>query len=244
MSTRGCIARITSNEGETMKFKGVFAHWDNYPSGTGKTLFNLRNGHFKGNTEEMLKVIIDNHKRGWSTINGNFDWNIPPAPPVNTNTEICSICNKPNWMHYAQYYKEENPLWVKAGKPEYPPIVNGNYRISNHNPEPIKIITGPICHAGKGTIKDLLTEKNASNCGCEYVYAFTKDGNTMYVLSSHTLDGKKMIGMFGQGDPNAEWKIIGEINLNGKMLNDEEWDKVPIKQEMSKEEFKELAEIL
>jgi hypothetical protein len=246
MSTRGCIARVTSKEGETMKFKGVYLHYDNCPSGTGRTLFNLRNGHFKGSTDEMLKVLITQHKKGWSSINGNFDWNLPPTLKANPNTEICKHCNKPNWVHYAQYYNENNPLWIEAGRPECPVRTGESYRVSDHSPEPIEVVTGPICQAGKGTVKDLLTEKNASQCGCEYVYAFTKDGNTMYVLSSYTLKGEKAIGMFGMGDPNADWKIIGKIDLNGKSPTNEEWDTVPIKQgtEMSKEEFKELADCL
>lgn len=38
MSTRGAVARITSKPNESVRFRGKYLHWDNYPEGTGKTL--------------------------------------------------------------------------------------------------------------------------------------------------------------------------------------------------------------
>ena len=75
MSTRGSVARLTNKPGKEIKFAGVYLHWDNYPSATGATLFKLRNGFFKGDTEKMLKLLIDEHPAGWSTIN-DADFNI------------------------------------------------------------------------------------------------------------------------------------------------------------------------
>jgi len=66
MSTRGCIARVGGKE--PLKFRGVYHHWDSYPSGLGRTLFRLWNTHFKGDTEAMLRVLIDSHPAGWSTV--------------------------------------------------------------------------------------------------------------------------------------------------------------------------------
>ena len=59
MSTRGCIARLTSKPGNKITFRGSYAHWDNYPSGAGSSLFKLRNGFFKSDTNAMLKILID-----------------------------------------------------------------------------------------------------------------------------------------------------------------------------------------
>lgn len=227
MSTRGCIARLTSKIGaKKIKFFGVYAHWDNYPNGTGSTLFQLRNGHFKKNTKAMLKCLIDDHKAGWSTIN-NADFNLPAAPRPSDNLRICKHCDLPNWRHYAQYYNEGNTEWVKAGKPICPPHSRGSYLVTGHSPEYIDAPHGPECFTGEG---ELLTQDSASSCGCEYVYAFTPDGKTMLVLSSYCEDGHKMIGMFGCGDPKVKWKVIGEINLNGKEPTKEQWGKIPIKQ--------------
>ena len=72
MSTRGCIARLQGRS--PLEFKGVYHHWDSYPSGLGQALFRLRNTHFAQDTEAMLRALIDEHPAGWSTVVGaTFD---------------------------------------------------------------------------------------------------------------------------------------------------------------------------
>lgn len=73
MGTRSVIARSTGSG-----FKGVYHHWDGYPSGLGATLFELFNGHFKHDSGAMLKYLIDDHPAGWSTIN-SADFSQPPG---------------------------------------------------------------------------------------------------------------------------------------------------------------------
>ena len=63
MSTRGCIARKTEQE-----FVGRYHHSDSYPTGLGKTLWDLYHGHFQENLTNMLEFLIDKHPAGWSTI--------------------------------------------------------------------------------------------------------------------------------------------------------------------------------
>jgi hypothetical protein len=75
MGTRGCIARRTGE----FSFKGRYHHWDSYPSGLGAALFALNRGHFGGDTAAMLRVLLDEHKAGWSTILG-ADFSLPPEP--------------------------------------------------------------------------------------------------------------------------------------------------------------------
>lgn len=41
-----------------------------------------------------------------------------------------------------------------------------------------------------------------------------------------------MIGMFGCGDPDAKWKVIGEIDLDNP--NEPDWKSEPIKQKNAK----------
>lgn len=60
MSTHGTILRSNHT--------GVYHHFDSYPNGLGRALWNLLHGHFKGDTKAMLKVLIDEHSAGWSTI--------------------------------------------------------------------------------------------------------------------------------------------------------------------------------
>ena len=68
MSTRGCIARLQRRE--PLEFKGVYHHWDSYPSGLGQTLFQLRNTDFARDTNAMTRTLIDEHPAGWSTVVG------------------------------------------------------------------------------------------------------------------------------------------------------------------------------
>lgn len=67
MSTRAVIARQTGEH----TFSGRYHHWDGYPSGLGATLFKLAqpDGPFEGDVPRMLKVLLDEHPAGWSTIN-------------------------------------------------------------------------------------------------------------------------------------------------------------------------------
>lgn len=60
MSTRAVIARTTGHEGE---FKGVYSHWDGYPTNLGKRLWKIVRDRGLANT---LRFLIDEHPAGWS----------------------------------------------------------------------------------------------------------------------------------------------------------------------------------
>jgi len=72
MSTRSCIARLTGPNA----FKGVYHHWDGYPSALGATLCKLYRTAFNRDLERMLTILVDDHPAGWSTIN-NADFTLP-----------------------------------------------------------------------------------------------------------------------------------------------------------------------
>jgi len=74
MSTRSCIARLTGPNA----FKGVYHHWDGYPSALGATLWRLYRTVFDRNLERMLAFLIDEHPAGWSTIN-DADFSLAPV---------------------------------------------------------------------------------------------------------------------------------------------------------------------
>lgn len=76
-----------------------------------------------------------------------------------------------------------------------------------------------------------VTQKNAADVGCEWVYAFDVPNKKMYVLSSVNEDGSKMIGMFGFGNPDAEWKPVACVDLEGDMPD---WDVVTYGEEVVK----------
>lgn len=169
MSTRSTIARKTPSG-----FRGVYHHWDGYPTALGKTLFHLRKDVFKGSTTAMLKFLIDEHPGGWSTIN---DRDFSKAPGF---SESSSMKNEP-------------------GK-------------------------GPecYCHGDRHESANPINHRTASSCGCEWAYVF-KSKNEMLVLSSRNESGSKMIGMWGFGNPNAEWFEVAKIDLNGDEPN---WSKI------------------
>ena len=154
MSTRGAIARVKGDG-----FVGVYHHWDSYPKWLGKTLWELYHGHFKGDLEAMLTVLIDQHPAGWSTIN-NKDFTKEPG----------------------------------FGAGEQPEC---------------------YCHGDRQEEANPVTDKDAAGIGCEWVYVFN-DQKQMLVLASVNGDGSKMIGMFGQGNPDAKWCIQAIIELDGE----------------------------
>lgn len=71
MGTRGVIA-----EAHGTGWRGRYHHWDSYPEGLGKTLYELYHGHFKKDLDAMIRVMVHDHPAGWSTIN-NADWSMP-----------------------------------------------------------------------------------------------------------------------------------------------------------------------
>mgnify|MGYP001567219029 CR=1 FL=1 len=64
------------------------------------------------------------------------------------------------------------------------------------------------CHGGRSEGPQEITDRDAADCGCEYVYILNDDN--LVVLSSYS-GPNKMIGMFGSGDPNATWRPILEV---------------------------------
>ena len=73
MATRGVIARPAGNGWE-----GRYHHWDSYPSGLGKTLWDAYHRFFRRDIDAMTSYLIDQHPAGWSTIVG-ADLTLPPG---------------------------------------------------------------------------------------------------------------------------------------------------------------------
>ncbi|MDQ6662312.1 MAG: hypothetical protein M3Z24_15275, partial [Chloroflexota bacterium] len=60
---RGIIARKRPHG-----WAGVYHHWDSYPSGLGRMLYELYHGQFHNDVHAMMHYLIDEHPAGWSTI--------------------------------------------------------------------------------------------------------------------------------------------------------------------------------
>lgn len=225
MSTRAAIARPNGeSESGAPRFKGRYHHWDGYPSGLGATLFEIYRSVFDRDIEAMLKMLLDKHPAGWSTING-ADWSLPAAPRDHF-MELCKVCGEPNWKHYAQNYE---PYGLP--RPETQPDDPYGVQVFDHAYEhDFDRAHGPQCYChdaeGKRTKEHepawLVTEKNAAGSGVEWVYVLDAEKRTMAVLSSYVGDAK-MIGMFGAGDPNADWHTIAVVDLDGP---EPAWDQI------------------
>ena len=206
MSTRSVIARKTETG-----FIGSYHHWDGYPSGLGSTLFELRNIWYSGDTERMLRYLIDEHPAGWSTICA--DWSKPAGPHPDRNLLTCKTCGLPAWMHYRQYYSPGTSgalsYWEMAGQPPPPP--GSQIMVLGHSPEFLDTTTGPEpCNSADG---ELITHEDAAECGCEYAYVF--NGADMEIYASMDRTGNKMVGMFGFGDPESDWRLVCTVSLDG-----------------------------
>ena len=86
MSTRAALARLTCVS--PVKWAGRYHHWDGYPSGLGATLWKLYHGHFNRDLDSMLKVLLDDHPAGWSSLNAS-DFAQEPGfvEPMNSGSE-------------------------------------------------------------------------------------------------------------------------------------------------------------
>lgn len=223
MSTRSVIARKTP-----VGFKGIYHHWNGYPSGLGKTLFKIHSTVFGSGTARMLRYLIDDHPAGWSTINS--DWSKPEGQRPDENMALCETCQKPSWRHYRQYYvpscTNAPSAWERAGRPPIPAEIPSEViAVLGHNPKCQHLERGPEPQIGEAWE---VTQDNASGSGCEYAYVFEEELHIMHIQSSYCdpksgHGGKKMIGAFGCGDEKAIWRTIETVDLNGV---EPEWDKI------------------
>ena len=234
MSTRAAIARAVDKGDGGIHFEGRYHHWDGYPTGLGATLYEAYNGFFQRDLDAMLKYLVDDHPAGWSTINGS-DFSLEPGFFDSFDHNGTCVCGLPENEHLCQTSGHEEH--VRAHLP-YP--CGRDYGLHlGHRYEPdeatrqhlaaIARIPRCFCHGGRSENAYLVTEENASGSGCEYVYVLkdTPDGAVMLILSSYTSIGsptgekdRKMIGFFGMGDENAEWKPIGVVGLDTTEIPD------------------------
>jgi hypothetical protein len=205
VSTRGVIAR---QKGDF--FEGRYHHWDSYPSGLGKALWELAHNQFKGNLDEMLHILIDEHPAGWSTI-VNKDFAITPGFNEYGKGN-CLTCGKPSWEHYYQEWESHGKRLTARARQS---MAKGNYMALGHSYEGPRFTNAECyCHGDRNEDELVVTEKNAADIGCEYAYVFSTNG-MMTILSSYNGDGSKMIGMFGMGNPEAKWGVLAVIPLDG-----------------------------
>jgi hypothetical protein len=194
MSTRSAIVRLTSRE--PVGWSGRYHHWDSYPSGLGRTLWSLYHAQFGCDLGLMLKVLIDEHPAGWSTIVGA------------------------DFTQEAGF--QELRLCGDARADE--PAPNDPCGAVAHAAPP-----QCYCHGERSEAGWEVTQENAAGSGCEYVYAFPptseQEPDRMLILSSYIASGHKMVGMFGMGDPQAQWRVLAEVLLQD---TEPDWERLDV----------------
>ncbi len=71
MATRAIIAYTVPPQHES--WQGVYHHFDGYPSGLGRALQQLYQGHFQRDSARMIQALILDHPAGWSNCAGDWD---------------------------------------------------------------------------------------------------------------------------------------------------------------------------
>jgi len=150
MSTNGIIARSTG-EGT---FKGVYHHWDSYPNeGLGQYLTQVLAGHFKNDLGWMLRVLIDEHPAGWSTI-VNKDFTLKPGYTAESLKHA-----SPSSMSDADYHAEMEQF---RALPDY------------RRPQ-------CYCHGKRHEEAQVLTEK--SEACASWAYVFDEEERILHVCN-------------------------------------------------------------
>jgi hypothetical protein len=110
VSTNACIARVKGDG-----FEGRYHHWDGNPSALGAKLYHeaLSRG-----TKPLLKLLLDDHPAGWSSI-VNTDLDREPGfteyPPEYGTPEYVENRLKP--ACYCHGDRHEGPLLLTRGAP-------------------------------------------------------------------------------------------------------------------------------
>lgn len=181
---------------QPLEFRGRYHHWDGYPSGLGRTLWHLYHTHFQRDLSAMLEVLLDQHPAGWSTIVGA------------------------DFTRQAGFQEMRMCGGARADEA----VSDDPFGAVSHAAAP-----QCYCHGERQEAAWEVTQENAAGSGCEYVYAFPpsseQEPDRMLILSSYIASGTKMVGMFGMGDPQAQWRVLAEVLLQDA---EPDWERLDV----------------
>jgi hypothetical protein len=199
MSTRSCIARLTGPE----TFKGVYHHWDGYPTGLGATLWRLYHGFFQQDLEKMLGFLIDSHPAGWSTIN-DADFTLEPGFG---EKRPCKHCGK----EYVDHLE-----WPAGAGPDDGVAPSGKNFLGHAYEYAHTVSRQPQCYCHGERSEQVMPVDQNSDCGMEWAYVFEVSRSRLLILERlYTSSGAHMVGMFGVGAPGKQrWAHAADIDLN------------------------------
>jgi len=100
MSTRSIIGYVQKDG----SFRGVYSHWDGYPSGVGQAIFNAALQH---GIQAVTRHIVDDKVCGWSSL-ASWDCNLDHFVSFSDNDAITYeqryVDNNDPYAGYAVYY--------------------------------------------------------------------------------------------------------------------------------------------
>jgi len=111
MSTNACIARLTD-----AGFEGCYHHWDGIPSELGAKLY--REALVRG-TKPLLKLLLDDHPAGWSSIVGtdlDREAGFTEHPPAFGTPEYAENTRKPSCYCHGDRHEEPRLLAQDTAK--------------------------------------------------------------------------------------------------------------------------------
>lgn len=211
MSTRSCIARLTGPNA----FKGVYHHWDGYPTALGATLWDVYQNHFERNLEKMLSFLIDEHPAGWSTING-ADFTVEPGFG---EKRPCKHCGK----DYVDHLE-----WPEGAGPNKGVGAIGDKLLGHVYEYDYTVPRQPQCYCHGERSEEASPVDQNSDCGMEWAYVFDIEKDILLVFERlYENSGNHMVGMFGVGAPGHQrWVTAAEIDLRGP---EPDWAKISAK---------------
>jgi hypothetical protein len=158
MSTRSIIARATG-EGT---FKGVYHHWDGYPTGLGKYLTKILADPFGNDLPRMLDTLIDEHPAGWSTILAK-DFSLEPGY-----------------------------TWENVNHPSSEGLTDAEYHKAMEAYRAMPDMRRPqcYCHGARREEAQTLTERD--DPGAEWAYVFEEEERVLHVChrAKHSQNGE------------------------------------------------------
>jgi len=196
MSTRSVIARPTA-----AGFQGRYVHWDGYPSGVGRQIYGLFQGHFGKDFDRLQRVLLDEHPAGWSSLSG--DWTKAPGfaeDPRNTDGP-----GKADDLSHA----EDGPTCYCHGERQ-----EQAYEVSQANAW------------GSGCEYVYVLHLSAEGQPLMTVYSAYEPFTECSVSGRKARGRRKMIGYFGMGNPDATWHVVAALDLNGAPPDWEHLDKL------------------
>jgi hypothetical protein len=187
MSTRSIIARATG-EGT---FKGVYHHWDGYPTGLGKNLTEILVSPFANDLPRMLHALIDEHPAGWSTI-VHKDFTLAPGY-----------------------------TWENVKHPSCEGKSDAEYHAAMETYRTMPDMRRPQCYCHGERCEEAQTLTECDDANTEWAYVFDEDERVMHVRhrTKHRRQASTFGTMSGESSSTTRVRRTGRTSNAAKITS-------------------------